>query len=376
MEPVSHPRLYLIAGEVSGDLHGSSLVRALNRRFSCIEMRGMGGDRMNAAGVELAQHIEGVSFMGFVEVVQNLPTIWRLFRKIERDLLEFKPDALLLIDYPGFNLRMARFARKHGIPVVYYIAPQVWAWNAGRAHKIKRLIDLLLVILPFEPDFFAGYGVAAHFVGHPLLDVLPEPQDSVAPEALALKDERPLVLLLPGSRKQEVSRMLPVMLEVARRRPELQFALALAPNLKAEALELENAPSNLKIVQGKTYDLLRVADFALVTSGTATLETALLNVPQIVCYRASRVSYEIARRVIRVPYISLVNLILGREAVPELIQQEMNADRLAALLDEKLLDENQRKKTLADYDELRDRLKRRGASERAAELIAEFLAAK
>jgi lipid-A-disaccharide synthase len=375
MNRYSRPCLYLIAGEVSGDLHGASLARNLQQQCSTLSLRGMGGDRMAAAGVELAQHIAGVSFMGFVEVIEHLPTIWRLFRKIEADLLAFRPNALILIDYPGFNLRMARFARKHGIPVVYYIAPQVWAWNAGRTRRMKQLIDLLVVILPFEPAFFASYGLKAHFVGHPLLDVLP-PAASEHRGPETLQAVKPRVALLPGSRKQELRRMLPVMLEVARQRTDCEFVVALAPNLKPDQTLPQDLPPHISWIQGTTYDLLASVDAALVTSGTATLETGLMAVPQVVCYRGSWLSYQIARRLIRVPYISLVNLILNRPAVPELIQQNLTVQRLAAQLDSLLTDGQRRSQMLADYAELREKLQHRGASGRAAGLILEFLQGK
>lgn len=373
MSETKRPRLFLIAGEASGDLHGSSLARQILLQQPDLALRGMGGDRMSAAGVELIQHIEGASFMGFVEVVRHLPTIWRLFRKLQADILDWRPDALILIDYPGFNLRMAKFARKHGIRVIYYISPQVWAWNPGRAHRMRQLIDRLIVILPFEPDFFAQYGMEAHFVGHPLLDVLPPAPPSLCGDFSYLKGNRPLVALLPGSRLQEVERMLPVMLEVVNARQDFDFVLAIASNLKPEVMVPGNLLPNLRWVQGSTYEVLGLADAALVTSGTATLETALLGVPQVVCYRGNWLSYQIARRLIRVPYISLVNLILNRSVVPELIQQEMNFERIMHELDALLYDTGRRSYIAAAYAELRERLQNRGASERAARLILDFV---
>ncbi|MFN0215224.1 MAG: lipid-A-disaccharide synthase [Saprospiraceae bacterium] len=363
-------RLYLIAGEASGDLHGANLLKALYRQQPQLLCRAWGGDLMQNAGATLVKHYRDLAFMGFVEVVKNLRTILANISFCKRDIIEFKPDALVLIDYPGFNLRIARWAKEQGIPVVYYITPQLWAWHASRAHAIRRDVDKLLVILPFEQEFFKKYDIEAKFVGHPLLDemlnagLIPDGRsESIGPSITRQ------IALLPGSRKQELSRILPRMLEVTQDFPGYQFVVAGTASLPKEYYQslLKNYP-NVKLEIGQTYEVLRCSQAALVKSGTSTLETALLNVPQVVCYAGNWLSYQIAKRLVKVKYISLVNLIIDRPIVRELIQDELNRKNLREALAD-ILDSTKSKILQTSYTELRERLGGGGASERAAKEI-------
>lgn len=364
-------KYYIIAGEASGDLHGSNLIKALIQKDSNAEFRFWGGDLMEqAAGVEPVKHIKELAFMGFLEVVLNLKTILTNIRFCKNDIKSYKPDVLILIDYPGFNLRIAKFAKELGIRVVYYISPQLWAWKEGRVKSIRKDVDQMLVILPFEKEFYEKHSIQVEFVGHPLLDAVgklgPVDRDSFL-ERNGLGQE-PIVALLPGSREQEVQKMLKTMLSVRSHFSNYQFVIAGAPSLAPSFYE-QFTDSKVHFVSNQTYDLLRVSHAALVTSGTATLETALLKVPQVVCYRGSRVSYEIAKRLLKnIKYISLVNLIMGREVVKELIQDELN-EKLLVLELNKMLSGPKREQVLKDYQELRGLLGGSGASEKAAELI-------
>lgn len=357
-------RLYLIAGEASGDLHGSNLVRALRAFQPDIVCRAWGGERMADAGATVVKHYRDLAFMGFWEVAKNLRTIWRNLHFCQSDIEAFQPDVVVLIDYPGFNLRIARWAKRRGLRVVYYISPQLWAWHASRVRAIRRDVDQMLVILPFETDFYRQHGVEATWVGHPLLDAIPQAAPS---------HQSGIVALLPGSRQQEVRRILPVMLSVTPFFTDYQFVVAAAPSLP-EALfraYLSGYPQ-VNLVVGDTYGVLQRAQAALVKSGTSTLETALLDVPQVVCYAGSPISYVIARRVVRVPYISLVNLVLERPLVRELIQHDLNTTSLCQALGD-ILQPAQAEAIRAGYRELRERLGGPGASERAAQRILEFL---
>ncbi len=369
-------RLYLIAGEASGDLHGSNLLKALYAQKPDLSCRAWGGDMMQNAGATLVKHYRELAFMGFVEVAKNLRTILRNIAFCKRDILDFQPDALVLIDYPGFNLRIARWAKTQGIPVIYYISPQLWAWHASRAHAIRRDVDKLLVILPFEQDFFRKYGIEAEFVGHPLLDEIGilgklDIGNSVPLPNIPISQypNIPTIALLPGSRKQELNRILPRMLEVTEDFPDYQFVIAGASSLPEEYYQpfLAKYP-NVRLVRGQTYEVLRNSKAALVKSGTSTLETALLDVPQVVCYAGNWLSYKIAKQLVKVKYISLVNLIMDRPLVRELIQDELNKKNLKAALTE-ILSPEKSAEIRAAYAELRERLGGGGASERAAAAI-------
>ena len=368
-------RFYIIAGEASGDLHASNLVKQLRQKHPGFHGRGWGGDLMSEQGVHVVKHYRDLAFMGFIEVIANLRTILRNIEFCKKDILEFRPDAVILVDYPGFNLRIAEFAHKAGLKVIYYISPQIWAWKQSRVHQIKKYVDLMLVILPFEKSFYDKFDFPVHFVGHPLLDAINYRQHSGVDtwkQSVGLIG-KPVIALLPGSRQQEIRVMLPLMLSLVTEFPGYHFVVGAAPSVPKvfyEELIKENA---VTLIQDDTYTLLEHADAALVTSGTATLETALFNVPEVVCYKGSLISYHIARKLIKIKYISLVNLIMDREVVTELIQDELNPARLKEELLRITRDINNRKKMLEDFKLLQQQLGGAGASERAAGLISEFL---
>jgi lipid-A-disaccharide synthase len=366
-------KYYIIAGERSGDLHGANLIKALKNEDPAAHIRCWGGDAMQAAGGELVVHYRELAFMGFLEVVQNLLTIRKFLRQCEKDLLAYRPDVLVLIDYAGFNMRMAAFAKKHGIKVNYYISPKLWAWNQGRARKVKAHVDRMFVILPFEKEFYRKFDYQAEYVGNPLLDAVrdfkPDPQFRQKYQL----DERPIIAVLPGSRKQEVTYMLNTMLEVAGAFPDQQFAVAAVNNLPDSLYAEARNASNVRVIEGKTYDILHQARAALVTSGTATLETALFEVPQLVCYKTSFISYQIAKSLIRVPFISLVNLIAEEEVVPELIQADFNTTKLKDGLKELLSEGEERRAQLAAYKSIKRVLGNERPSEKVARLIVSRL---
>ncbi|QKZ15303.1 lipid-A-disaccharide synthase [Spirosoma sp. KUDC1026] len=365
---------YLIAGERSGDLHGANLIKAIRERDPAAQCRAYGGEQMEAAGATLVRHYRDMAFMGFLEVVKNLGTIRRIMRECQADLLAHRPDVLILIDYAGFNLRMARFARKHGIRVFYYISPKVWAWNQRRALNIKANVDRLFTILPFETEFFAKYEYNVDYVGNPLLDALaafqPDP-DFRQENGL---DERPIIALLPGSRHQEITSILPTMLASTRGFDTYQFVVGTVSNLPTSLYDalLADYP-HVRRVNDAAYDLLHLATAALVTSGTATLETALFNVPQVVCYKTTFISYAIARRLIAVPFISLVNLIANREVVKELIQADLTPANVANELRAVLPTGVKRSDLLAGYTDVQEKMGEPGASERAGRAMVQAL---
>lgn len=366
-------KYYIIAGEASGDLHGSNLIREIRKNDPSADIRCWGGDKMQAQGAELVKHYRELAFMGFVEVLMNIRTIFRNLAFCRKDISTFKPDVLILVDYPGFNLRIAKWAKEQGFRVVYYIAPQVWAWKENRVKSMKQCIDLMLVILPFEKEYFRNkWNWEVHYVGHPLVE---ETDAAIAKPVSGKLAEKPVVALLPGSRKQEISKKLPVMLEMSRRFPDYQFIVAKAPGTEESFYQemLAEYPG-VTYVQHQTYELLLQSKAALVTSGTATLETALLGIPEVVCYKGSAISYQIAKRVIRVKYISLVNLIMDREIVKELIQDALNNENLEAELKMILEDENRIAAMKKEYADLRRLLQKGGnASAAAAAHIHQFL---
>ncbi|MBF00058.1 lipid-A-disaccharide synthase [Flavobacterium coralii] len=368
-------KYYIIAGEASGDLHGSNLMKEIYRIDPEAEIRFWGGDLMQQAGGTLVKHYRDLAFMGFAEVVQNLRTILGNIKFCKKDILSFKPDVILFIDYPGFNMRIAKWARLQGFKTHYYISPQIWAWKENRIKAIKRDVDKMYIILPFEKDFYeTKHQFPVEFVGHPLIDAI---QNRQATDTEAFKkefglDSRPVIALLPGSRKQEISKMLSVMLSVTDSFPDYQFVIAGAPSQEYDFYKQFLNNKNIHFISNRTYDLLSVAHAALVTSGTATLETALFKVPEVVCYKGSWVSYQIAKRIITLKYISLVNLIMDREVVKELIQDEFNTKNLKAEL-QKILDPAHREKLLKDYDLLEQKLGGAGASATTAGLIFKHL---
>lgn len=369
-------KYYIIAGEASGDLHGSNLMKELKALDKEATFRFWGGDRMLAQGGTIVKHINELAFMGFWEVLINLRTILANIKHCKKDLLAWKPDVLVLIDYPGFNLRMAEFAKMHGIRVVYYISPQIWAWKQSRVKKIRRDVDKMIVILPFEKEFYNRFGVDVEFPGHPLLDAIGEYQQGDTHQAFINENglpDKPIIALLPGSRDQEIASTLKVMASVAHTFPQYQFVVA---GLKGhpETFYMEQIGANdVKLVFGQTYRLLAHSKAALVTSGTATLETALFGVPQAVCYRAGKISYQIAKRLVKVKYISLVNLVLDRPLLRELIQNDLHKKELSAELQRLLFDPDHIAKINSGYSELREKLGGEGASKKAAKIIANFL---
>jgi lipid-A-disaccharide synthase len=367
-------KYYIIAGEASGDLHASNLIKALHRKDPHAHIRAWGGDLMQEAGAEIIKHYRDLAFMGFAEVLMNLPEIFRNMRFCKKDILQFQPDVLILVDYPGFNLRIAEFAKEHKIRVVYYISPQVWAWKKGRVHTIRRVVDKMLVILPFEKEFYRDYGIEVDFVGHPLLDAISSIpiQDQNFRQNHNL-DSRPIIALLPGSRKQEIGKMLSVMLGITNYFVEYQFVIGGAPSVEVDFYQKITQRSDVKVVYGQTQNLLRHATAALVASGTATLETALLDVPQVVCYRGNAFSYAIAKRLVHLRFISLVNLIMDRMLVTELIQDDLNSKNLIRELNLILKDQTRIETLKSDYKELRDKLGGKGASEKAAQIVVDFL---
>ena len=364
-------KYYLIAGEASGDLHGANLMKELKRQDADASFQYWGGDLMKVIGGDPVKHYRELAFMGFIEVLFNLRTIFKNISLCKKDIESYNPDVIIFVDYPGFNLRIAKWAKKKNYKTHYYISPQIWAWKEGRIKNIKRDVDAMYVILPFEKDFYEKkHHFPVHFVGHPLIDAIAN-KPLVNPITFKKEnglDDRPVVALLPGSRKQEISKMLAVMLSVVDTFEEYQFVIAGAPSQDAEFYTPFIKKQNVHLLLNKTYDLLSISNAALVTSGTATLETALFKVPQVVCYKGSRVSYEIAKRIIKLKYISLVNLILDKEVVTELIQTEFNSERLEQELSI-ILDPYQRAKLFLDYYDLEQKLGGKGASKKTAELI-------
>ena len=375
-------KLFVVAGEDSGDLHGSNLIQALKEKVvpSLVESsqedpiasneggilssqshyittKGVGGDKLAERGMELIAHVKDINFMGFWEIIKNLGTIRKLFKRVHEEIEAFEPDAVILIDYPGFNLRLAKQLHKKGIKVFYYISPQVWAWKKGRVKQIQRFVDKMYVILPFEKSFYADEGVEVEFVGHPLLDVVP-------PRALNTASGN-TIALLPGSRKQEIIRMLPEMLKLVERFPDYRFVIAGAPSQEEGFYQEYIKDSRVELWMNRTYELLQQAAYACVTSGTATLETALFGVPQVVAYKGSRLSYEIGKRLVQVPFISLVNLIMEREVVEELIQTDFHTDNLERALRD-LMQPEKHRRVQEEYARLRQVLGSEGASDRTA----------
>jgi len=377
-------KYYIIAGEASGDLHGSNLIREIKNKDSAARIRAWGGELMQEAGAEIVKNYRDLAFMGFTEVIRNLPTILKNIKFCKSDILKYNPDAIIFIDYPGFNLRIAEWARKRGFKTIYYISPQVWAWKESRVKTIRTNIDKMLVILPFEKDFFRKWDYETEYVGHPLVEVIEQFKKSTGaanPPEIFMGDGKklnpvlPLVALLPGSRKQEILMKLPVMLEASRYLKEFQFVVAEAPGQDSDFYDeiLKKYPLAGR-VKNQTYSLLQHAQAACVTSGTATLETALFGVPEVICYKGSKISYEIAKRLIKVKYISLVNLIMDRAVVKELIQDEMNVKNIVSELKKLISDQATKTRIHKDYTELRELLSQGGnASEKAAELIVNFV---
>ncbi len=359
-------RFFVIAGEASGDLHGANLLRELRAIDTRITVQAWGGDRMTAEGADVLKHYRELAFMGFTQVVMNLRTILRNISLCKEQILAFRPDALILIDYPGFNLRIADWAEQQGIRVFYYISPQLWAWKENRIATVKRSVERMFVILPFEKEWYAQRGVDVDFVGHPLMDEIAAHGQL---PAVGIRRMDAPIALLPGSRQQEIARMLPLMIDTAKHFPEERFVVAAAPSIPPSFYAELIGDAKVALVTGRTYDLLREAKAALVTSGTATLETALFGVPEVVCYSGGAINVWLARRLVKVKFISLVNLIMDREVVRELIQQDLTVDRMRDELRKLLQPGADRDRLHADLEVLREKLGGPGASARTARLM-------
>jgi len=378
-------KYYIIAGEASGDLHGSNLIKELKKLDALAEVRCWGGDKMKATGAILVKHYKDLAFMGFSEVLKNLPTIFSNLAFCKQDILQYQPDALILIDYPGFNLRIAKWAKPHNFKIIYYISPQVWAWKESRVKLIKKYVDKMLVILPFEKEFYKKWNYEVEYVGHPLVEVIEKfkeqseisnQQSAISNQKSAISNQKSeIVALLPGSRKQELKIKLPIMLQVAAHFPNYQFLVAKAPGIEDEFYNKFLAPfQNVGSVSNQTYPLLMTAKAALVTSGTATLETALFGVPEIVCYKGNALSYQVAKLLIKIKYICLVNLIMNKEVVKELIQDDLTVKNLKKELAAILNDTLKLQQIKHEYCELKKILQLGGnASSNAAASIYNFL---
>lgn len=367
-------KFYFIAGERSGDLHGSNLIRQLALREPDAQFRGFGGDYMREAGMIEVVHYRELAFMGFAEVVANLRTISKKIEQCKKDILAYKPDVIVLIDYAGFNMRIAKFAKQHGIKVFWYISPKVWAWNQNRALKLKTNVERMFVILPFEKDFFRKFDWNVDYVGNPVLDAIKSHEKNTGfKKEQGIGPDKKVVALLPGSRHQELKKIAPLMTGVASENPDFQFVVAAVSNLDRELYQGLKNLTNVKFVNDASYDLLSVADAAIVTSGTATLETALFKVPQVVVYRTSGLTYSIAKLLIKVRFISLVNLIADREVVKEMIQKDASIEKVSAEVKQILNNESYRNKMLNDYDEIIRTLDTGSASENTARLMLEYL---
>lgn len=368
-------KYYIIAGEASGDLHGSNLMKAIFRQDPSAEIRFWGGDLMQSVGGELVKHYKDLAFMGFAEVLLHLRTILNNISSCKKDILAFQPDLILFIDYPGFNMRIAQWAKKKGFDTHYYISPQIWAWKENRIHALRRDINHMYVILPFEKEFYeVKHQFPVHYVGHPLIEAIEQfkskaPTDFRAQHQL---DERPIIALLPGSRKQEIVKLLQEMLALVPKYPQFQFVIAGAPSQPYDFYATFLKHSNVHFVANETYALLNNSYAALVTSGTATLETALFKVPQVVLYKGNPISYAIAKRIIKLKYISLVNLIMDAPVVTELIQNECTVSRVTEEF-EKVINNSIRVKMLENYDELEKKLGGGGASDRVINIIKKNL---
>ena len=369
-------KYYIIAGEASGDLHASNLVAEIKKKDKKAEFRGWGGDLMKNQGVELVKHYRMTAYMGFVEVAVNLRKVLGNIAQCKKDIVDYQPDVIILVDYPGFNLRIADFAHEKGFKVFYYISPQVWAWKRRRVRKIKKTVDRMLVIFPFEEEFYKNYGIDVTYVGNPLLDELAKfgtANRSMFLRRNSLGEKREIIALLPGSRKQEVKRVLPTMLKVVSHFPEYQFVIGGVSSLGKDFYKKIMGNADVFLIEDQTYELLQNSSAAVVTSGTATLETALFTVPEVVCYKATGLSYLLAKWMIKVKYISLVNLVMDKPVVKELIQGDLTEDNIVKELDLLLHNGKRQRQILEDYDELRERLGNAGASEMAATVICDGL---
>ena len=367
-------RYYITAGEASGDLHASNLMKALKKNDFQAEFRYIGGDLMKEQGGTLVRHFKDTAYMGFLDVFKHLPAILKNIKFVKEDILKYKPDVLILVDYPGFNLRIAEFAHRAGFKVYYYISPKIWAWKQSRVHKIKEFVDKMFIIFPFEKDFYTKYNYKVEYVGNPIMDALNiEKNDSSNFKKMYKLSDKKIIALLPGSRKQEIKHNFPMMLKVARKFPDYQFIVAAAPSLEKDIFEKHIRNEDVKLIYNQTYMILKYSEAAIVTSGTATLETAILNIPELVCYKGDHFSYQIAKRFVKVDYISLVNLVMQKEVIKEFIQYDMTVENISRELKLILEDKGYRNTMLSEFEHLRTALGGKGASERTAKIIVEIL---
>ena len=358
-------KVFILVGEASGDLHASNLIKEIKAIDANISLQGWGGDLMSQQGVELKKHIRDLSFMGFLEVLLNIRTILNNFKLCKQHIEVFNPDVLLLVDYPGFNLRMAKWAKERGISVVYYISPQIWAWKASRIKAIKETVDKMYCILPFEKEYYQKQGLSVSYFGHPLIDAKRN-YESLKSEKISTS--KSVIAILPGSREQEINRKLDIMLLSMVNYDNFQIVVACAPNLPSSFYDnYRSKYSFAEFVSGQTYDILSIADFAVVTSGTATLETAIFKVPQVVCYKSSYLSYRIAKWLVNIKFISLVNLIMDKEIVVELIQKEVSVKNIQKELDALVFDNSNRERMLNDYNKMLELLGDEGCSKKIAQ---------
>lgn len=369
-------KYFIVAGEASGDLHGANLIKAIKAKDSQAEFQYWGGDLMQAQANGLLMHYNQTAIMGFVEVLLKIRTILGFIAKCKKQILAFQPDVVILIDYPGFNLRIAEFAKDHKIKTVYYIAPKVWAWKENRAKKLEKFVDELLLIFPFEVSYFKKWNVKATYIGNPLLDEInafaPDPDFRTKNNLLA---QKPIIALLPGSRKQEISTTLPNMMLLANEYKDFKFVICGAPSIKPEFYQTFIG-ANTKIIYNRTYEVLHLAKAAIVCSGTATLETALFKVPQVCAYVANNISYFIAKQFVKIKYISLVNLNLDKPAITELIQHDYTLEKLKQEFESILPKGNKHAALLQDYATLATALNKQGASKNAAQIIIDLITKK
>ena len=367
-------KYYLIAGEASGDLHASNLMKALKKFDKNADFRYYGGDLMQKQGGVSVRNYKDVAYMGFVDVFLHLPAILNNIKFVKNDILKYKPDVVILVDYPGFNLRIAEFAHKQNFNVYYYISPKIWAWKQSRVHKIKAFVDKMFIIFPFEKEFYKKYDYKVEYVGNPIIDAIDtEKSDRKAFKKKYNLSEKKIIALLPGSRKREIQHNFPLMLKVSELFPKYQFAVAAAPSLEKEIFYKYIKNKDIKLIYNNTYELLKHSEAAVVTSGTATLETAVLNIPELVCYKGDNISYHIAKRLVKVDYISLVNLVMGKEVIKELIQYDMTLENITKELKLILNNDVYRNTMLQSFTLLREKLGGKGASERTAKIITESL---
>jgi len=367
-------KYYLIVGEASGDLHASNLMKELKLKDANAEFRFLGGDLMQKQGGKLVKHYKETAYMGFLDVILHLPAILKNIKLIKEDIENYKSDVVILVDYPGFNLRIAEFTHTKGLKTYYYISPKIWAWKQSRVHKIKKFIDKLFIIFPFEKDFYKQFNYEVEYVGNPILDAIDfeKPNFKAFKEKYNLEDKK-IIALLPGSRKSEIKHNFPTMLEVANNFPEYQFIVAAAPSIDKEIFEKYSNQNKINLIYDDTYNLLRHSEAAIVTSGTATLETAILNIPELVCYKGDAFSYQIAKRLIKINYVSLVNLVMNKEVIKEFLQYDMTAKNIIKELKLIFTNDVYRNTMLNNFDEMRKKLGGKGASKRTAEIIIKSL---